>query len=143
MPPTRSTVSLTRAYRFSAAHYYYDETMTAAENEQRFGACARRPGHGHDYRVEVTLGAAITPATGMVYDVRALDGIVQETVLTPLDYRHLNHDVPYFAGRLPTTENLALFVWEQLAARLPAGILDRVRVYENADLFAEYRGVSG
>jgi len=139
MLPARPTIALTRAYRFSAAHYYYDDTLSAEANERRFGAGARRPGHGHDYRLEVTLRAAAPPAQGMVFDVRELDAIVQDAVLDRLDYRHLNHDVAWFADHLPTTENLALFVWDALAGRL-SGALAVVRIYENADLFAEYRG---
>jgi len=140
MLPARPTVALTRAYRFSGAHYYYDESLSPAENDRRFGPCARRPGHGHDYRLEVTLRSAVPPAQGMVFDVRELDAIVQEAILDTLDYRHLNHDVAWFADHLPTTENLALYAWAALVGRLPAGSLAGVRIYENADLFAEYRG---
>ena len=140
MLPARPTVALTRAYRFSAAHYYYDASLSPEENDRRFGPGARRPGHGHDYRLEVTLRAAITSKGGMVFDVRELDAIVQNALLDRLDYRHLNHDVAWFADRLPTTENLALYAWEALVARLPAGALARVRIFETSDLFAEYRG---
>lgn len=140
MLPARPTVALTRAYRFSAAHYYYDERLSPEENDRRFGPCARRPGHGHDYRLEVTLRAPITLAAGMVFDVRELDAMVQDAILDKLDYRHLNHDVAWFADHLPTSENLALYAWEALVGRLPAATLAGVRIYETADLFAEYRG---
>lgn len=140
MLPSRPTVALTRAYRFTAAHYYYDAALSPEENDRRFGDCARRPGHGHDYRLEVTLRAAIAPAAGMVFDLRELDGLVKATILDKLDDRHLNHDVAWFADHLPTTENLALYAWNALVGGLPAGILAAVRMYESADLFAEYQG---
>lgn len=51
--------------------------------------------------------------------------------------------MPYFAGRQPTCENLARWTWQALAAALPAGLLDAVRVHEADDLSAECRGLAG
>jgi 6-pyruvoyltetrahydropterin/6-carboxytetrahydropterin synthase len=133
----RACIRLTRAYRFAAAHYYWDPARTVEENVRVFGKCANRNGHGHNYRVEVTLQGSPDPATGMLYDLAGLDRIVSEAILAPLDHRHLNLEVPFFAARQPTCENLALFAWETLGARLPAGLLERVRVHESDDLSAE------
>jgi 6-pyruvoyltetrahydropterin/6-carboxytetrahydropterin synthase len=57
------------------------------------------------------------------------------------DHRFLNKEVPEFASQIPTTENIAVAVWNRLGPRLGNGArLHRVRVYEAADLFADYYG---
>lgn len=134
-----ATVRLVRAYRFSAAHHYYLPELPAAENERLFGKCANRHGHGHDYRVELTLAGVPDPRTGMLVDLAALDRSVHAAVIEPLDHRHLNHEVAFFATRLPTCENLAWYIWQALAGCLPAALLESVRVLESADLAAEVR----
>jgi 6-pyruvoyltetrahydropterin/6-carboxytetrahydropterin synthase len=137
MHPKEARFALTRAYRFAASHFYYDAGLSQAENERLFGKCANRQGHGHDYRFEVTVRGPLQERTGMVIDMAVLDGLVEEHVRQVLDHRNLNLEVPFFAERQPTTENLALYVWLELAPRLPAGELARVRVYESDDLFAD------
>jgi 6-pyruvoyltetrahydropterin/6-carboxytetrahydropterin synthase len=133
-------VRLERTYRFTAAHFYWDASRSAAENERLFGKCANRHGHGHDYRLEIVLQGSPDPATGMLFDLRELDRIVADAVLQHLDHRNINHEVEWFASRQPTCENLALFVWSVLAGQLPSGLLASTRVRETDDLAAEYRG---
>jgi 6-pyruvoyltetrahydropterin/6-carboxytetrahydropterin synthase len=133
-------ITLTRAYRFAAAHYYRDPALSDPENERVFGKCANPHGHGHNYRVEIALRGTPEPRTGMLLDLRTLDAVVHERVLLPLDHKHLNLQVPFFAARQPTCENVAVWVWDALADALPAGLLHQVRVSESEDLAAEYRG---
>jgi 6-pyruvoyltetrahydropterin/6-carboxytetrahydropterin synthase len=133
-------VQVTRSYRFAAAHFYWDDALPPEDNERLFGACANRHGHGHGYRLEVTVRGPVDGRTGMVMDLGALDRAAQDGVLRAVDHRNLNHEVPFFAGRQPTTENLAVFAWQELAARLQGARLVRVRVYESDDLYAEYGG---
>ncbi len=135
--PPDAPVSVTRAFRFSAAHFYYDESLDAAENERLFGKCSNRSGHGHDYRLLVTLRGRVQDRTGMLFDLRALDRIVEEAVLRHVDHRNLNLQVPFFASRQPTCENLARYAWAQLDGRFPSCRLLRVRVRESDDLQAE------
>lgn len=135
-------VEVRRTYRFAAAHHYYDASRSEEENRERFGKCANRHGHGHNYRLDVVLRGPVDPATGMLMDLRRLDAIVHESVLEHLDHRHLNLEVPYFCDNLPTSENLALYVWHELAPRIPRGLLAAVRIHECGDLAAEYRGVA-
>jgi len=143
MDSDRPVVRLARSYRFSAAHFYWDPRLDAEENEKLFGKCANRHGHGHDYRLEVVLQGVPNPETGMLFDLRELDRTVASALLERLDHRNLNHEVEFFAARQPTCENLALYAWQALAGRLPAGRLEAVRVHESADLVAEYRGPRG
>ena len=130
--------SLTRAIEFPAGHRYERADWTESENEARFGRCYRPPGHGHNYRVEVTVCGEPNPETGMIVDLGELDGILRREVVEPMDHAFLN-ELPEFAGGLiPTTENLSHVIWNRLQHRLPGNIeLVTVRVREDRNLWAE------
>jgi 6-pyruvoyltetrahydropterin/6-carboxytetrahydropterin synthase len=135
-------VTVTRTYRFAAAHHYYDASLSPADNLRLFGKCANRAGHGHNYRIDVVLRGTPQPATGMLVDLRELDRSVRDAVLEPLDHRNLNAEVEWFAAHQPTVENLAVWIWRALAPSLADGLLAAVRVYEADDLWAEHGGQS-
>jgi 6-pyruvoyltetrahydropterin/6-carboxytetrahydropterin synthase len=133
---------ITRKARFSAAHRYSNPSWSEEKNRQVFGPASNPFGHGHNYEVEVTVAGEVDPETGMVLNLREIDEILQEEVISRMDYRHLNEEVPEFKSRVPTTENLAISVWERMEPRLGkrGSRLYRVRVYESPDLYAEYFG---
>ena len=108
-------VFLTRRATFSASHYYWNEACPEAKNEQVFGKCANRNGHGHNYTLEVTVAGDPDPVTGFVVDLKWLKDVIERDVLTAYDHRHLNLEVEEFAaGRLiPTTENIAAAAWKR------------------------------
>jgi 6-pyruvoyltetrahydropterin/6-carboxytetrahydropterin synthase len=138
-------IFLTRRATFSASHFYWNGNWTAEKNEQVFGRCANRNGHGHNYTLEVTVAGVPDPVTGFVVDLKALKGIIESQVLAAFDHRHLNLEVPEFAaGKLiPTTENIAIAAWNRLVPAITlAGEakLTCVRIYETPEIFAEYRG---
>ncbi len=161
-------VYLTRRATFSASHYYWNPAWTAEKNEQVFGRCANRNGHGHNYTLEVTVAGEVDPVTGFVVDLKWLKGVIEREVLDAWDHHHLNLDVAEFAapefaapelapatgvGLIPTTENLAITAWRRLEPAISAAAaeaaakgasggarLSRVRVYETPEIFAEYRG---
>ena len=134
-------ITLERRYRFSASHLYRRPEWDEAENRARFGKCANLPGHGHNYRLYVTVRGEVDSATGFVVDLGELDALVQEHVLDRLDHQHLNAALAEFGeGRsIPSSENLVDWIREQLAGRLPAGNeLARLRLEEDEDLAAEW-----
>jgi len=134
-------IALERRYRFSASHLYRRPDWSEAENRARFGKCANLPGHGHNYRLYVSVGGEIDPATGFVVDLGALDALVQERVVERLDHQHINAALPEFGegGAVPSSENLVRWIHEQLADRLPAGShLAKLRLEEDEDLAAEW-----
>jgi 6-pyruvoyltetrahydropterin/6-carboxytetrahydropterin synthase len=133
-------VLLTRRAEFSSAHYYYNETWSQEKNEQVFGKCANRNGHGHNYTLEVTVAGEIDPVSGFVVDLKALKEVMEREVIQVYDHRHLNLEVPEFRSALPTTENIAIAIWKRLEGKIAGARLHRVRVYEMADLFADYCG---
>jgi len=134
-------IRLTRRYRFSASHLYRRPEWSEEENRARFGKCANLPGHGHNYRVYVTVAGEPDRETGFVVDLAALDGVVAAEVVERLDHRHLNEAVPEFGdGReIPSSENLVRWIRGRLEGRLPGGVeLVGVRVEEDEDLAAEW-----
>jgi 6-pyruvoyltetrahydropterin/6-carboxytetrahydropterin synthase len=128
---------LTKRIEFAAAHRYHNEAWDAATNRRAFGACNNEPGHGHNYLLEVTIAGPVDRRTGMVVNLFDLKVVLQD-VLEEFDHKHLNLDTPYFKRTIPTTENIALVLWDKLAARsADIGRLERIRLYEEDDLWAD------
>src|SRR6202045_3068350 len=137
---TEPKVYLTRKAEFAASHYYHNPDLTPEENRRIFGKCNNPNGHGHNYTLEVTVKGAVDTRSGFVVDLKELKAIMHSEVLEAMDHRFLNKEVPEFAGRIPTTENLAIAIWQRLVAKLQKAQLHRVRVYETPDLFADFYG---
>ncbi|HEV2854209.1 MAG TPA: 6-carboxytetrahydropterin synthase [Thermoanaerobaculia bacterium] len=136
------TITLERRYRFSASHLYRRPEWDEAENRAHFGKCANLPGHGHNYRLYVTLRGEVDPVTGFVVDLGRLDALVHEHVVERLDHQHLNAALPEFGegGAIPSSENLVLWIHEQLVGRVPEGSeLAGLRLEEDEDLAAEWK----
>ena len=133
-------VYLTRKAEFSASHYYHSDAFSAEENRRIFGKCNNPHGHGHNYTLEVTVRGPVDQRSGFVVDLKDLKEVLNREVLDALDHRFLNKEVPEFATRIPTTENIAIAVWQRLQSRLERAQLHRVRVYETPDLFVDYYG---
>jgi 6-pyruvoyltetrahydropterin/6-carboxytetrahydropterin synthase len=133
-------ILLTRKAEFSAAHYYWNEDFSAEENERVFGKCANRNGHGHNYTLEVTVEGNVDPVSGFVVDLKWLRDVIESEVIKVYDHRHLNLEVPEFQKTIPTTENIAIAIWNRLEPKLVGARLHRVRIYEMPELFADYFG---
>lgn len=131
------TASLTRRYRFAAAHRLHSDKLSEEENRALFGPCNNPNGHGHNYVLLVTVSGAIDPATGRAVDVEALDCLVNESVVARFDHRDLNRDQE-LAQRPTTGENLVRFIWNLLATRIPSGRLEKVGLIETRDNYFEY-----
>jgi 6-pyruvoyltetrahydropterin/6-carboxytetrahydropterin synthase len=133
-------VYLTRKCEFSAAHYYHNPEFSPEENQRIFGKCNNPNGHGHNYTLEVTVKGEVNPRSGFVVDLKDLKDALEREVLGALDHRFLNKEVPEFRDRIPTTENLAIAIWERLHNKLNVAKLHRVRVFETPDLFVDFYG---
>src|ERR1700739_2028003 len=133
-------ILLTRKAEFSASHFYWNDAWSEQENVRRFGKCANRNGHGHNYTLEVTVSGQIDATTGFVADLKELKDVLEGEVVSVYDHRHLNLEIPEFKSAIPTTENIAIAVWKRLEGKIPGANLYRVRVYELPDLFADYYG---
>lgn len=133
-------VYLTRKAEFSASHYYHSPHFTAEENRRVFGKCNNPHGHGHNYTLEVTVKGEVDGRSGFVVDLKQLKEIMHREVIDVLDHRFLNKEVAEFQDRIPTTENLAVSIWNRIKPKLDLAVLHRVRVYETPDLFVDYYG---
>jgi 6-pyruvoyltetrahydropterin/6-carboxytetrahydropterin synthase len=133
-------VFLTRKAEFSASHYYHNPEFTHEENQRIFGKCNNPHGHGHNYTLEVTVKGQVDARSGFVVDLKELKDIMNREVIDALDHRFLNKEVPEFAEAIPTTENLAISIWDRLKSKLKLAELHRIRVYETPDLFVDYYG---
>ena len=133
---------ITRRAEFSASHVCAQPTLTPEQNAHLYGPAANPSGHGHNYVVEITLEGEPDPVTGMVFDLKKLKELIQQTVIDPMDHRFLNHEVPPFDKVVPTTENVAAEIWRRLEAHFEVGRarLNNVRLYETEDLFVDYAG---
>jgi 6-pyruvoyltetrahydropterin/6-carboxytetrahydropterin synthase len=125
-----------RRYTISASHRLHADTLSADENRTTYGKCNNPHGHGHNYVVEVVVAGAVSPETGMIINMVALDEVVRSRVTDRFDHANLNLD-PLFVNRVPTTENLCRAVYALLKDALPAGELERVRVEETENNFFE------
>jgi 6-pyruvoyltetrahydropterin/6-carboxytetrahydropterin synthase len=126
-----------RRFTFSAAHRYWVDAWSAAENEKFFGRLTVP--HGHNYALEVTVRGPIDPETGMVINLTELKSVVNAAVVERFDHTDLSAD-PLFRGRVATTENIAIAVWGLLVEKLGAERLWQVRVWEDETLYVDYRG---
>jgi 6-pyruvoyltetrahydropterin/6-carboxytetrahydropterin synthase len=135
---TEHTVSLTRSYDFAASHRLFNPTFSDERNWEVFGICNNPNGHGHNYELQVTVSGVPHPQTGLLMDLGELDQLVDTHLLRHVDHKHLNLDVPFFDGVIPTAENIVVVFWQQLAPHVPQ--LAKLRLIESRNNMAEYTG---
>jgi 6-pyruvoyltetrahydropterin/6-carboxytetrahydropterin synthase len=127
-------VSLTRRYRFCAAHRLHTDFLTPQQNWAAFGKCNNPNGHGHNYVVLVTVKSE----TGQeVYQFDRLDQMVEKTIVSRFDHQDLNRD-PAFIHTTTTGENLVKLIWDLLVEKMPEGSLEKVGLIETRDNYFEY-----
>ncbi|KAL0279258.1 UNVERIFIED_CONTAM: hypothetical protein PYX00_000861 [Menopon gallinae] len=132
---------LTRTEIFSACHRLHSNHLTAEENEKVYGKCNNLHGHGHNYKVEVTVRGPICPKTGMVINITDLKNYMNAAIMEVLDHKNLDKDVPYFKDAVSTTENLSVFIWKQLQHFMPdPTILYKVKIHETDKNVVTYKG---
>ena len=115
-----ATVYITRKEHFNAAHKLWVESWTAEQNLERFGKCANPNWHGHNFNLFVTVKGTPDPVTGLIVDLKELSRLIRARVTDKLDHQNLNLDVDFIRGQMPSTENLAVAIWQQLEAEVAA-----------------------
>lgn len=132
---------LNKTFTFCAAHRYWNPDLGEEGNRAVFGKDVRL--HGHNYELTVGVTGAVNPATGFLADLDPLQALVNERVVEVLDHSRIDTDIPWFAGRQPSTENLLLWIWQEIAPRLTGCRLVRLRLQETPTIFTEYYGPEG
>ncbi len=134
-------VYLTRVEHFNAAHKLYNPDWTKEKNEEVFGKCANENWHGHNYELYVTIKGDPNRDTGFIFDAKKLSIIVKDSVIEKLDHKNLNVDVDFMQGKMCSTENLIVGIWEQLSLHLPKEIqLHCIKLCETPRIYVEYFG---
>lgn len=134
------TVYVYRRAHFSASHRLFDPQLSNEKNFEIFGGCSNPNGHGHNYYIEVCIAGEPDPKTGYVIDLKKVKSILRRQFLDKVDHKNLNVDVDFMKGINPTTENIAIAAWRQIAPHINEGKLHSVRIYETEKNFVEYRG---
>jgi 6-pyruvoyltetrahydropterin/6-carboxytetrahydropterin synthase len=134
-------VYLTRIEHFNAAHKLYNPNWDKERNEAVFGKCANENWHGHNYELHITIKGEVSETTGFLFDVKILSILINQFVIEKVDHKNLNVDVAFMQGKLCSTENLAIGIWQQLQPHLPVEVkLHCIKLYETPRIYVEYFG---
>ena len=131
---------VTKKMQFSAAHRLFNPTFSDEKNERIFAQCNNYYGHGHNYELEVTVAGEPDPDTGYIIDLKKLKTIIYDEIIAKVDHKHLNYDVEFLRGIIPTVENLAVVFWNILKDKIQPGRLHAIKIYESPTSYVEYFG---
>lgn len=135
-------IYLTRKERFNAAHKLFNPEWTEERNDEVFGKCANKNWHGHNFDLYVTVKGEVDPNTGFVINLKDLSELINKLVIDKLDHKNLNLDVPFMKGKMASTENLAVEIWQQLDAPIEklGAKLHKIYLRETENNSVEYFG---
>ena len=135
-------IYITRRERFNAAHRLFRSDYSEEKNLEVFGKCSNPNWHGHNYELFVTVKGDINPETGFLVNLKKLSKIIRDTVIQKLDHKNINLEVDFMKGKLASTENLAVGIWEELKPLISElnAQLHCVKVVESENNFVEYFG---
>lgn len=135
-------IYITRKEHFNAAHKLVNDKWSEEKNLEVFGKCANKNWHGHNYELFVTVKGEVNKDTGFVVNLKDLGDLIKSDVTELLDHKNLNLDVPGLTHILPSTENLAIFIWNILEAKVKkmGAQLHCIKVCETENNYVEYFG---
>ena len=132
-------VNLTKQYKFCAAHRYWNDNWTEEKNLEVFGDDVRI--HGHNYILSITLKGNINEESGFIIDLQKLNDIVKEEIINVFDHSQIEKDIPWFKNKQPSTENMVVYIWNQLVNIIPSNAqLYCIKLRETPTIFSEYYG---
>jgi len=133
---------ITKQFKFCAAHKYWNDKWSEDKNHEVFEDDVKV--HGHNYALDITLKGNINPGSGFAVNISKLKKIVNKKVIKFLDHSEIQKDIKWFKNKQPSTENLVLFIWEQIADDIPDGAqLYKVKLRETPTIYTEYYGPDG
>jgi 6-pyruvoyltetrahydropterin/6-carboxytetrahydropterin synthase len=139
---SNTVVTVVKRIEFSASHFFWVPQWDVTQNQAAFGPVSNRFGHGHNYVLKVAVAGNTDADTGMVINLTALKILLQQAVLTPLHFRHLNLQVPFFWHNQPTLEALVVYLWHRVEVAIKAlgFTLARLELNEADDMGVVYTG---
>ena len=135
-------IYITRRESFNAAHKLAREDWSLDKNTEVYGKCANPNWHGHNYQLYVTVKGEVNPETGFLIDLKWLKQLINVNVIDKVDHKNLNIDVDFMQGKLASTENLAIAIWDILKPLIAESDaeLHSIKLYETENNFVEYLG---
>ena len=133
-------ITVCRKAHFNSAHKLANNNWSNEKNFDVYGKCSYENYHGHNYELIVKLTGDIDPETGMLMDLSILKNIIKKEVEDVLDHKNLNLDIPYFKDLIPSTENLAIFIWNRLKGAIEIECDLSIVLYETPRNFVEFSG---
>lgn len=135
-------IYLTRRERFNAAHRMFRPDWDDNKNNEVFGKCSNPNWHGHNYTLFVTVKGELNPETGYVVNLKTLSKIINETVIDKMDHKNINLEVDFMQGKIASSENLAIAIWEVLEpnVKMMGAELHSIKIEETENNTIEYFG---
>lgn len=135
-------IYVTRRERFNAAHKLWNPAWSAEENQDVYGKCANVNWHGHNYDLFVTVKGELQES-GYVVDLKSLSELIRKYIIEVVDHKNLNMDVDFMKGKITSTENLTIGIWDNLESKIKNELkctLHCIKLYETENNYAEYYG---
>ena len=129
---------ITKRYHFCASHKYGNNYWSEEKNLEVFGKDYNT--HGHNYVLEVSVTGPIDPDSGWLVDLPSLNKIVKSKVVNVLDHSQIEKDVEWFKNKQPSSENLLIWIWDQIFEDITDCKLHRIRLVETHSIFNDYYG---
>lgn len=134
-------IRMSRKVFFSSAHLYKQSNWSPEENTKAFGKCFSEFGHGHNYVLESFFEGPIHSETGLLVNLLDVDPLLKK-VTDEFDHMHINFTHPHFKYLVPTTENLASYIFGAInkeIANSPIHFLKlyKIKLFEEPDLWVE------
>ncbi|MFW6226526.1 MAG: 6-carboxytetrahydropterin synthase [Bacteroidota bacterium] len=135
-------IYLTRRERFNAAHRMFRNDWSDEKNMEVYGKCSNPNWHGHNYMLYVTVKGEVDPEIGYVVNLKTLSSIIKKEIIDKIDHKNMNVEVDFMLGRIASSENLAIAIWETLEPHIKQlGIeLHSVKIQETENNSVEYNG---
>lgn len=135
-------IYLTRRERFCAAHRLFNSSFSDTQNSEYFGKCSNPEWHGHNYILFVTVRGEVKPELGYVMNLKTLKNLINTHVIAQLDHMNINTQVSFMKGKLASTENIAIAIWDVLEAHIinEGAELHCIKIAETENNFIEYYG---
>lgn len=132
--------TINRRGYFNAAHKLYNKNWSENKNNIIFGKCANKNYHGHNYEFIIGVTGKVDPETGFVISINILKKIIFDEIEKPFDHKNLNLDIKEFYSINPTTENIAIIIWNKIRKKISKNFRIKVSLFETNMNFAEYEG---
>ena len=89
----------------------------------------------------ITVKGNINNDSGFIVDIKELNKIVSKNVISIFDHSQIEKDIKCFSDKQPSTENMVVFIWNQISNKIPSGAsLHFIKLRETPTIFTEYYG---